>query len=68
VPAVNIVVDQDVSTKNAVEIVHQLQDGEPSIALYEGHADQGRLMIYPECLLEGDADIIVSRFGESLSM
>jgi len=66
VPVAQIVVDPAKTGTTAHSVVNALQEGEPMICVYESFAAQDTIIIFPEGLQDGDAEIIISRFQKLL--
>lgn len=67
VPEAHIQVDQEMTGITAWEIINELQNGDPIIAVYESFAASGLLVVLPETLREGEPEIVVQRLKQILS-
>ena len=66
-PSVALTFDEQALRKTAVQVVNELGDGDPIIAVQQGGADKGRLALGTMCLAEGEEEIVVRRLREVLS-
>jgi D-glucosaminate-6-phosphate ammonia-lyase len=68
-PNVYLKVDPSVAKVTAEDVINQLQEGTPSISVFEKHAASGTVVIMPEALQPGEATVIADRlkaiFGSS---
>ncbi|HEX2524128.1 MAG TPA: aminotransferase class V-fold PLP-dependent enzyme [Terriglobia bacterium] len=67
VPEAHIRLDESRLGMTAWEVINQLQNGDPIIAVYESFASSGLLIVLPESLRDDEPDIIVRRVKEVLS-
>jgi D-glucosaminate-6-phosphate ammonia-lyase len=65
VPSAHVSVDSPAPTAN--DVINKLQEGQPSIGVYETLASEGTIVLYPEALQEGDARLVGERLREMLS-
>ena len=66
VPEAHIQVDKKTSGMTAWEIINELQNGDPIIAVYESFAASGLLVVFPETFRDDEPEIIVQRLKEIL--
>ena len=66
IPVVHLQVDEEAVGLSALEVVRQLQDGDPSIHANPGHVSEGIVAFGPMCLKEGEPEIIGRRVKELL--
>jgi L-seryl-tRNA(Ser) seleniumtransferase len=66
VPEAHIQVDSQVTGMTAWEIINELQNGNPIIAVYESFAASGLLVVFPEALRDDEPEIIVQRLKSIL--
>lgn len=66
VPHAVLTIDETVSQKSATDVVVALQEGNPSIYVFERHAREGVIVFMPESLLSGESEIIATRLKEIL--
>ena len=66
IPVVHLQVDEEAVGLSALEVVRQLQDGDPSIHANPGHVNEGIVAFGPMCLKEGEPEIIGRRVKELL--
>ena len=66
IPVVHLRVDEEALGLSALEVVRQLQDGDPSIHANPGHVNEGIVAFGPMCLKEGEPEIIGQRVKELL--
>ncbi|HKW97031.1 MAG TPA: aminotransferase class V-fold PLP-dependent enzyme [Bryobacteraceae bacterium] len=64
VPAAHIEVDPAVYGIDAHAVINALQEGDPIITVFEAHASEGLIVILPEALRPGEAQLIVERLAE----
>lgn len=64
IPHAVISIDATVTGLTANRAIVALQDGDPSISVFERFGDEGTIVIMPESLLPGEAKIIVTRLRE----
>jgi D-glucosaminate-6-phosphate ammonia-lyase len=62
-PAVHITIDRAVEKLDAHRLINALQEGDPRVCVFEAHASKGLVVIYPDALRPGDAQIIVNRLS-----
>lgn len=67
VPHASITVDSKAAGLTANAIIRALQEGDPSISVFERHADSGTIVIMPEALLAGEAQIIARRLKQIIT-
>ena len=67
VPEAHIQVDEKVTGMTAWEIINELQNGDPIIAVYESFAASGLLVVFPETLKDDEPEIIAQRLKQILS-
>ena len=63
IPVVRLRLDEEAAGLNALELVRQLQDGEPSIHANPSHVRDGIIAFGPMCLREGEPEIIGKRLA-----
>lgn len=68
VPAVHVQLDDDVVRKTALEVVCELQDGEPGIAANPTYHRDGVVAFGPLCLRDGEAEVVGRRLREVLGV
>ena len=61
IPAVHVRLDEDVVGKTALEVVRELQDGDPGIAANPSYVREGVVAFGPMCLKEGEAQVVGRR-------
>ncbi|MFP6647421.1 MAG: hypothetical protein VCF24_28255 [Candidatus Latescibacterota bacterium] len=61
IPAVHVQLDEDVLGKTALEVVRELQDGDPGIAANPSYVREGVVAFGPMCLKEGEAEAVGRR-------
>jgi L-seryl-tRNA(Ser) seleniumtransferase len=61
IPAVHMVLDEEVLGFSALDLVRRLQDGEPSIHANPSYVNEGIVAFGPMCLKEGEPEIIGAR-------
>ncbi len=66
IPVVHLRLDEEELGRSALEVVRELQDGEPSIHANPTHVDEGIIAFGPMCLKEGEPEIIGRRLKEVL--
>ena len=66
IPVVHLRLDEEALGQSALDVVRQLQDGEPSIHANPTHVDEGIIAFGPMCLKEGEPEIIAQRLKELL--
>jgi L-seryl-tRNA(Ser) seleniumtransferase len=66
IPAVHVVLDEEVIGKSALDVVRELQDGEPGIAANPTYHRDGVVAFGPLCLKEGEAGVVGARLREVL--
>jgi len=67
VPEAHIRVDEKKKGMTAWEVINELQNGDPIIAVYESFASSGLLVVFPETLRDDEPEIIVQRLKKVLS-
>ena len=65
-PTVGLKLDERALGKTALQVVNELGDGDPIIAVQQGGADEGRLTLGTMCLAGGEEEIVVRRLKEVL--
>jgi D-glucosaminate-6-phosphate ammonia-lyase len=65
-PTVGLKLDERALGKSAIEVVNELGDGDPIIAVQQGGADQGRMTLGTMCLAEGEEELVIRRLKEVL--
>ncbi len=68
IPAVHVVLDEKVIGKSALDVVRELQDGEPGIAANPTYHRDGVVAFGPLCLREGEAGVVGARLREVLGV
>jgi D-glucosaminate-6-phosphate ammonia-lyase len=68
IPAVHVVLDEEVIGKSALDVVRELQDGEPGIAANPTYHRDGVVAFGPLCLKEGEAGVVGARLREVLGV
>ena len=66
-PTVGLQLDEKTLGKSALQVVNDLGEGDPIIAVQQGGADQGRLTLGTMCLAEGEEELVVRRLKEVLT-
>lgn len=66
VPVVHLRLDEEKAGITAVELIRQLQEGEPSIHASPAHASEGVVLFNPMCLKSGEPELIACRLRELL--
>lgn len=66
-PTVGLKLDEKLAGKTAIQVVNELGDGDPIIAVQQGGADQGRMTLGTMCLAEGEEDLVIGRLKELLA-
>ena len=66
VPEAHIQVDEKKTGITAWEIINELQNGDPIIAVYESFAASGLLVVLPETLRDDEPEIVVQRLKKIL--
>jgi D-glucosaminate-6-phosphate ammonia-lyase len=64
IPHAVLSIDAAVAGLSANQAITALQEGEPSIFVFERFADAGTIVLMPEALLPGDAEIIAGHLRE----
>ncbi len=64
IPHAVLLIDATVRGLSANQAIIALQDGDPSIFVFERFGDDGRIVIMPESLRPGEAEMIVRRLRE----
>lgn len=64
--AVQVQVDATRVGKTVIDVVNELGEGDPIIAVIQGGADQGRFSLGTMCLADGEEDVAISRLREVL--
>ena len=62
-PAVQLTIDRALKAFDAHQLINALQAEDPMICVFEAHASKGLIVIYPDALRAGDAQIIVDRLA-----
>ena len=65
-PTVGLKLDEKALGKTASQVVNELSDGDPIVAVQQGGADDGRLALGTMCLAEGEEEIVIRRLREVL--
>ncbi|MCW5977912.1 MAG: hypothetical protein KIT09_07530 [Bryobacteraceae bacterium] len=65
-PSAVVSFDPSFTGIDAVAVIDALQSGDPPICVFEKHARAGRIVVFPEALLDGEADIIGQRLRSIL--
>jgi L-seryl-tRNA(Ser) seleniumtransferase len=65
-PSVALTLDEKALGKTAIEVVNELADGDPIVAVQQGGADKGRIALGTMCLAAGEDEIVVRRLREVL--
>ena len=63
-PTVRLRLDEAAAGLSAMEVVKQLQDGEPSIHANPSHVREGVVAFGPMCLKQGEPEIIGRRLTQ----
>lgn len=63
-PHVVLHLDGGTLGKRAVDVINQLADGDPIVAVGQGGADQGTITLGTMCLEEGEEEIVVARLRQ----
>ena len=63
-PPVHLTLDRAVDKLDAHQLINALQEGDPIICVFEAYASKGLVVLYPDALRPGDAQIIVNRLSE----
>ncbi|CAN5566687.1 DgaE family pyridoxal phosphate-dependent ammonia lyase [soil metagenome] len=66
VPILNIKIDEPALGKRAYDLLNELLDGSPSIALAESYAEFGIIGVNPHGLNDADVEIVVERLFRAL--
>lgn len=66
VPSAIIHIDAAVVAADAHAVINALQEGDPPVCVFEKHAGSGEIVIFPEALRPGEAQIIARRLREIL--
>ena len=64
--AVHLQVDERAAGKSAIQVINELAEGDPIVALGQGGADQGRLTLGTMCLADGEEEVVVARLRDVL--
>jgi D-glucosaminate-6-phosphate ammonia-lyase len=67
VPHAHIDIDPKLTKLDANAVIRALHEGEPSISVFERWANSGKIVIMPEALQPGEAQIIAQRLKEILT-
>src|SRR5262249_40788904 len=67
VPEAHIQIDEKVCGLTAWEMINELQNGDPIIAVYESFAAGGLLVVFPEALRDDEPAVIVERLRKIVS-
>ena len=65
-PGVAVELDEATLGKTAIEVVNELGDGDPIVAVQQGGVDRGRFGLGTMCLAPGEEDVVVARLREVL--
>jgi len=65
-PSVSLQLDEKVIGKSAIQVVNELANGDPIIAVQQGGADKGRIALGTMCLAVGEEKFVVKRLKEVL--
>jgi D-glucosaminate-6-phosphate ammonia-lyase len=65
--SVRVELDEAVLGKTAVQVVNELADGDPIVAVGQGGVDAGRFVLGTMCLADGEEALVVARLREALS-
>jgi hypothetical protein len=57
-------VNQAEAGLHANDVINALQDGDPSIVVFEHSGDEGTIVFMPEALKAGEAQVIANRLKE----
>jgi L-seryl-tRNA(Ser) seleniumtransferase len=66
-PIARVFVDKQAAGLDAAGVINALQEGDPMICVFEAHASEGMIVIFPDALQPGDAEVIVDRFEAILA-
>jgi L-seryl-tRNA(Ser) seleniumtransferase len=66
VPSAVILIDTRTGVRDAHTVINALQEGDPPICVFEKYAGSGEIVIFPEALRPGEAEIIARRLREVL--
>ena len=66
IPAVHVHLDEDVVGSSALDVVRALQDGDPGIAANPSYVRDGIIAFGPQCLKDGEAEIVGTRLRQVL--
>jgi len=64
VPHAVLTINELQAGRSANAVINALQDGEPSIFVFERWGDEGKIVLMPEALTPGDAPLIARRLKE----
>jgi seryl-tRNA(Sec) selenium transferase len=64
VPHAVVSVNQAEAGLHANDVINALQDGDPSIVVFEHSGDEGTIVFMPEALKAGEAQVIANRLKE----
>ena len=67
IPVVHLQLDEEALGMTALELVRQLQDGDPGIQANPTHVSEGIVAFGPMCLKQGEPEIIARRLRELLA-
>jgi L-seryl-tRNA(Ser) seleniumtransferase len=65
-PGVAVELAEAAAGKTAIEVVNELGDGDPIVAVQQGGVDRGRFSLGAMCLVPGEEDVVVARLREVL--
>jgi L-seryl-tRNA(Ser) seleniumtransferase len=65
-PGVAVELNEAALGKTAIEVVNELGDGDPIVAVQQGGVDRGRFGLGTMCLAPGEEDVVVARLREVL--
>ena len=66
IPYVRLILNEQKLGIKAAEIVHQLKEGNPPIMVFAPYADIGILNIEVQTLRDGEEEIVIRQFAETL--
>jgi len=67
VPHAWITIEPKLAGMNANAVIRALQEGDPPICVFERLADSGTIVIMPEALSAGEAQIVARRLKQLLT-
>jgi D-glucosaminate-6-phosphate ammonia-lyase len=65
-PAVTLTLDERALGKTAIDVVNELAEGDPIVAVAQGGVDNGRLTLGVMCLAAGEDEVVIRRLREVL--